>query len=168
MSNQFNLEKFDQEKIKKLNDRMAEIDEAKFEESLIHVLHFAQGQFGYLPEAIQLHIARTLNIPAAKVFGVVSFYSYFNTKPVGKYTISVCMGTACFVRGAEKVLNEFKKQLEVETGETTTDKMFTLKDVRCVGACGLAPVVMIGEDVFGSVTTSEVSEIITEYRNKEE
>lgn len=169
MSNKnFSLEKFDQEKIEQLNSRIAEIEDGKKEESLIHILHFGQKLFGYLPEAIQLHIARTLDIPAAKVYGVVSFYSYFNVKPVGKYTISVCMGTACFVRGAEKVLKKFKEELGIDNGETTKDKIFTLKDVRCVGACGLAPVVMIGEEVFGSVTPDEVKNIIADFRNREE
>ncbi len=136
--------------------------------SLINVLHKAQELFGYLPKEVQLFIARKLDMPAAKVFGVVSFYSYFTTEPVGKYTISICMGTACFVRGAEKVLEEFKKELDIENGETTKDGLFTMKDVRCIGACGLAPVVFLDDQVFGHVTVDGVREILKKYRKEHE
>lgn len=108
-----------------LQDYISGVEDKKG--SLIRVLHKAQELFGYLPNEVQLFVARQLEIPAAKVFGVVSFYSYFSTEPVGKHKISVCMGTACFVRGAEKILDEFKKELFIETGETTKDGMFTLK-----------------------------------------
>ena len=136
--------------------------------SLIHVLHKAQDLFGYLPKEVQLYVARKLDIPAAKVFGVVSFYSYFATEPVGKHKISVCMGTACFVRGVEKVMDEFKKELFIETGQTTKDGQFTLKDVRCIGACGLAPVVFIDDQVYGHVTPDGVREILKKYRKEYE
>lgn len=167
MSKEFSLDKFDKEKVKKLDSYIKDLNEEKYDEELIHILHHAQGIFGYLPEAIQVHIARSLDIPTSKIYGVASFYSYFNLNPVGKYTISVCMGTACFVRKADKVLDEFKERLGIDTGETTTDKHFTLKDVRCVGACGLAPVVMIGDKVYGSVTPEEVSGIIAEYTEED-
>lgn len=136
--------------------------------SLIIVLHTAQELFGYLPEEVQLFVARKLDIPGAKVYGVVSFYSYFTTKPVGKHKISICMGTACFVRGAEKIVNEFKKQLLVETGETTRDGLFTLKDVRCIGACGLAPVIYIDDKIYGHVTVDGVRVILGNYREENE
>lgn len=136
--------------------------------SLIHVLHKAQELFGYLPPEVQLFIARKLDIPGAKVFGVVSFYSYFTTKPVGKHKISVCMGTACFVRGAEKIVDAFKNELGVQNGETTPDGLFTLKDVRCIGACGLAPVVFLDDQVFGHVTVDGVKEILKKYRKGNE
>jgi len=136
--------------------------------SLIHVLHKAQELFGYLPPEVQLFIARKLDIPGAKVFGVVSFYSYFTTKPVGKHKISVCMGTACFVRGAEKIVDAFKNELGVQNGETTPDGLFTLKDVRCIGACGLAPVVFLDDHVFGHVTVDGVKEILKKYRKGNE
>lgn len=134
------------------------------EGSLIHVLHRAQSLFGYLPREVQLFVARKLDIPGAKVFGVVSFYSFFTQTPRGKHTISICMGTACFVKGADKVLDEFSTQLGIVNGETTDDGQFTLRDVRCIGACGLAPVVMVGEKVYGHVTKADVAKILDEYR----
>lgn len=136
--------------------------------SLIHVLHKAQDLFGYLPHEVQLYIARKLGISGAKVFGVVSFYSYFTMTPVGKYKISVCMGTACFVRKADKVLDAFKEELSLENGETTEDGLFTLLDVRCVGACGLAPVVFINDQVYGHVTVEDVGELLNKCRKEHE
>jgi len=135
--------------------------------SLIHVLHRAQGLFGYLPQDVQLHVARKLGVSGAKVFGVVSFYSYFETEPVGENVISVCMGTACFVRDAERVIRKFEESLDINIGETTNDMKFTLKDVRCIGACGLAPVVTIGEKVFGHVSPEDVDDIINQYKGGE-
>ena len=131
--------------------------------SLINILHKAQELFGFLPREVQLFIARELKIPAAQVFGVVSFYSYFTTKPTGKHTISVCMGTACFVKGADKVIAKFQEKLGIGVGETSEDGNFTLRDVRCVGACGLAPVVLVDEKVYGNVTENDVERIISEY-----
>ena len=135
--------------------------------ALIAILHHAQELFDYLPTEVQLFVARKLGIPAAKVYGVVSFYSFFTTTPRGKYKISVCLGTACFVKGVEKVYNEFKKQLNVVDGEVTQDGLFSIHPVRCIGACGLAPVIMINEDVHGMLTPSDVSGIIQTYRDKE-
>ncbi len=132
--------------------------------ALIEILHKAQQIFGYLPRDVQLYVARKLGIPGAEVFGVVSFYSYFTTKPRGKHTISVCMGTACFVRGADKIVERFKERLGIESNEITEDGLFSLKDVRCVGACGLAPVVMVDDKVYGRVKVEEVDEIIEKYR----
>jgi len=129
---------------------------------LIRVLHKAQGIFGYLPREVQVYVAKSLNLPVAKVFGVVSFYSFFTMTPKGKYSIAICMGTACYVRGAEKILDEFKKQLGISVGETSKDGMFSIDALRCVGACGLAPVVMIGEKVYGRVTLEMVKEILEE------
>ncbi|MCX7749855.1 MAG: NAD(P)H-dependent oxidoreductase subunit E [Clostridia bacterium] len=135
--------------------------------ALIEILHRAQDIFGYLPRDVQLFIARKLGIPGAEVFGVVSFYSYFSTKPSGKHTISVCMGTACFVRGADKIIGKFKERLGIESNETTEDGMFTIKDVRCIGACGLAPVVMVDGKVYGRVKEEDVDRIINQYLGKE-
>ena len=133
--------------------------------TLIEILHKAQNIFGYLPRDVQLFIARKLGIPGAEVFGVVSFYSYFTTKPEGKHTISVCLGTACFVRGADKIIERIKEKLEVESNETTKDGLFTLKDIRCIGACGLAPVIMIDGKVFGRVKEDELDGILNSYRS---
>lgn len=135
--------------------------------ALIEILHRAQEMFGYLSRDVQLYIARKLGIPGAEVYGVVSFYSYFTTKPSGKHTISVCMGTACFVRGADKILGRFKEKLGIESNETTEDGLFTIKDVRCIGACGLAPVVTVDGKVYGRVKEEDVDNIIDEYRGKE-
>lgn len=137
------------------------------EGALIEILHKAQEMFGYLPRDVQLYIARKLGIPGAEVYGVVSFYSYFTTKPSGKHTISVCMGTACFVRGSDKILGKFKERLGIESNENTEDGLFTIKDVRCIGACGLAPVVMVDGKVYGRVKEEDVDTIIDEYLRKE-
>ncbi|MBU5483391.1 NADH-quinone oxidoreductase subunit NuoE [Clostridium sp. MSJ-11] len=134
------------------------------EDALIAVLHRAQKIFGYLPREVQNFIAEKLNVPVSKVYGVVTFYSYFNTEPKGKYVISVCMGTACFVRGAGDVLHEFENKLELKTGETTADGMFTLDALRCVGACGLAPVVTINDKVYGHVTKDQVGKLLEDYK----
>ena len=130
---------------------------------LINVLHKTQGMFGYLPAEVQEVIAKELNIPVARVYGVVTFYSFFTMKPKGKHPISICLGTACYVRGAEKVLDEFKRALNVKVGESTSDGKFSLSCLRCVGACGLAPVVMIGEKVYGRVSPDGVKDILKEY-----
>ena len=135
--------------------------------SLIQVLHHAQGIFGYLPKEVQLYISEKLNIAPAKVYGVVSFYSYFTTEPRGKYKISVCLGTVCFVKGSDKVMAEFEKQLGIKAGETTEDLKFTLEGLRCVGACGLAPVVVVNGKVYGQATPDDVSKILDNYRNLE-
>ncbi len=132
--------------------------------ALIEILHKAQSLFGYLPRDVQLFVARKLGIPGAEVFGVVSFYSYFTTKPRGKHTISVCMGTACFVKGADKIMERLKEKLKIESNEITEDGLFTLKDIRCVGACGLAPVMMIDDKVYGRVKEEELDSILETYR----
>ncbi|WP_420885519.1 NAD(P)H-dependent oxidoreductase subunit E [Candidatus Xianfuyuplasma coldseepsis] len=132
--------------------------------SLINVLHRAQHIFGYIPRELQLYIARKLNIGAAKVNGVVSFYSYFSEEKTGKYLISVCMGTACYVKGAEEIVKTFLRELDVDKHEVTDDELFSVRDVRCVGACGLAPVVTVGEKVYGHVTPDDVAKIIKDFR----
>jgi NADP-reducing hydrogenase subunit HndA len=134
------------------------------EGELINVLHKTQGTFGYLPAEVQEVIAEKLKIPAAKVYGVVTFYSFFTMIPKGEHPVSVCTGTACYVRGAETVLNEFKKHLGVEMGETTADGKFSLSCLRCVGACGLAPVVLVGDKTFGRVAPDDVKKILVEFQ----
>ena len=150
----------DKEKYAQLDAFIASLPTTEGE--LIRVLHTAQGIFGYLPKEVQIYVAKKLNVPVSKVYGVVSFYSFFTLKPKGEYDISVCMGTACYVRGSENVLEELKKQLGIEIGDTTEDGKFSLRTLRCVGACGLAPVVMIGEKVYGRVTPDMVSNILAE------
>lgn len=131
---------------------------------LIRVLHKAQGIFGYLPAEVQKFVGKKMDLSTAKVFGVVSFYSYFTMTPKGEHSISVCMGTACYVRGAEKIQTEFCKQLGLKVGETSEDGKYSLDALRCVGACGLAPVVLIGEKVYGRVTVDEVKKILLEHK----
>lgn len=135
--------------------------------ALIQVLHHAQGIFGYLPKEVQLHVASKLDVSPAKVYGVVSFYSYFTTEPKGEYKISVCLGTVCFVKGSDKVLREFEKQLGIKSGETTPDLKFSLEGLRCVGACGLAPVVVVNGKVYGQVKPEQVADILSHYNKLE-
>lgn len=131
---------------------------------LIAVLHKAQELFGYLGEEVQLFVSKRLGVPVSKVYGVITFYSFFTTEPKGKYVINVCAGTACFVRGAGEIIEEFKKNLNIEVGETTDDGLFTLDTLRCVGACGLAPVVMVNNRVYGHFTKKDVEKVINEYK----
>ena len=133
---------------------------------LIPVLHQAQLLFGYLPHDVLVRIAEELGLPLSEIYGVSSFYSFFSLKPRGKYTVSVCMGTACYVKGAPALLEKIKETLQVEDGETTKDGLFTLDTTRCVGACGLAPVLTIGDDVYGRVTPDKVPEIFERYRQE--
>ena len=139
------------------------IDDIHAKESdLIEVLHKAQNLFGYISEELVAHISYKLGVPRAKIYGVVSFYSYFTTEPRGKNVINVCMGTACFVRGADKILRELESQLRLKSGETSIDGMYTIDSLRCVGACGLAPVVMVNDKVYGRVESADVAKIISE------
>jgi NADH-quinone oxidoreductase subunit E/NADP-reducing hydrogenase subunit HndA len=153
--------KLKQSEVDKLKEVCASFNNEAGE--LINVLHKAQSIFGYLPAEVQEIVAHELNVPVAKVYGVVTFYSFFTMIPKGKHPISICTGTACYVRGAEKVLDEFKRRLNVQVGETTPDGKFSLSCLRCVGACGLAPVVMVGEKVYGRVSPDGVAEILAEY-----
>lgn len=130
---------------------------------LINVLHKAQTHFGYLPAEVQEIVSQELNVPVAKVYGVVTFYSFFTMIPKGQHPISICTGTACYVRGAEKVVDEFKRILNIKVGETTPDGKFSISCLRCVGACGLAPVVTVGEKVYGRVSPDGVADILKEY-----
>ncbi len=133
------------------------------EEALTTVLHKAQEIFGYLPKEVQEFIADKLNEPLARVYGVVSFYSFFTMIPKGDIAISVCLGTACFVRGAEKVLDEFQSRLGIKAGETSPDGKFSLDVLRCIGACGIAPVVLVNGKVYKKVEAGEVKNIVSEY-----
>lgn len=135
---------------------------------LIQVLHRAQEIFGYLPPEVQYYIAKELNLPLSQVNGVVTFYNFFRTEPVAKHVINVCMGTACHVRGAENIVKAISEELGIKVGETTPDKFYTLSTARCFGACGLAPVIMINEDVFGKLTPEKVKEVLREYREQKE
>jgi NADH-quinone oxidoreductase subunit E len=137
------------------------------EEQLIHVLHYAQQVYGYLPHNLQLHIARKLGLSGARVNGVVTFYSFFNENPVGQYVTSVCMGTACFVKGADKILDRVLDLTKSEKNKMSEDGLFTVKDVRCIGACGLAPVMTVNEKVYGKLKVNEVDKIIRRCRGEQ-
>ena len=134
------------------------------EGALIPILQSVQNLFGYLPEAALRKISRRLNKPYSEVAGVVGFYSYFSTVPKGEHTIRVCLGTACYVRGGKDVLKAFADELNVGVGETTQDRKFSLEVGRCFGACGLAPVIMIDDEVFQKVKPSRINEILNSYK----
>jgi len=131
--------------------------------SLIPVLQQAQGLIGYLPPSVQRHIAKGLNIPVSEVHSVVSFYSFFTMKPKGKHNIRVCLGTACYVKRAEEILEKFKETLGIDVGEVTGDKKFSMESVRCLGACGLAPVVVVDNEIYASVDPVKTPDIIKKY-----
>ncbi len=133
--------------------------------ALIPVLHQAQELFGYLAEDVQELVAEGLGIPLSEVYGVITFYSLFSTKPRGENTIGVCMGTACYVKGAADILKAIQTELGVEIDDTSKDGLFTLTVTRCLGACGLAPVITIGEDVYGRLTPDKIPDILNKYRN---
>jgi NADH:ubiquinone oxidoreductase subunit E len=132
--------------------------------ALIPVLQSAQNLLGYLPKEVLIHISDQLDIPYSEVAGVVTFYSFFTTVPRGKHTVRVCLGTACYVRGGKEVLDAISKELRIEVGQTTEDRLFSLEIGRCFGACGLAPVVMIDETVFQRVKPSRIRALLDPYR----
>lgn len=131
--------------------------------ALMPVLQQAQEIYGYLPIEVQKIIAEEMNIPLEKIYGVVTFYSQFSLNPKGKYTISVCLGTACYVKGSGDIFNELSEKLGIGGGETTPDGKFTLVDCRCIGACGLAPVLTVNDDVYGRLTVDDVDGILAKY-----
>jgi len=130
----------------------------------IPVLQRCQEIVGYLPPVVQKRIAKGLNISPAEIHSIVTFYSYFTMKPRGDHNIRVCLGTACYVKRVEEILNKIKSDLKIDVGEVTEDKKFSLETVRCLGACGLAPVMVIDDETFGAMTTKKVPDIIEQYR----
>lgn len=151
-----------EQKYAELDEFIASVDYKPTE--LIAILHRAQHIFTYLPREVQEHIAKRLDIPVAKVYGVVTFYSFFTMEKKGKYMINICLGTACFVRGSDKILAEFEERLGIKCGETTEDGLYTLSSLRCVGACGLAPVIQVNGKTYGNATIETVKEILDEYK----
>lgn len=132
--------------------------------SLIPVLQKAQEIFGYLPLEVQKYVAEGMNVSLQEVYGVATFYAQFSLTPKGEHTIGLCMGTACYVKGAKAILDKVKEELGIEVGETSEDLKFTLEATRCLGACGLAPVMMIDEDVYGRLTVESIPDILKKYR----
>lgn len=130
---------------------------------LLEVLQEAQAIMGYLPIEVQKKVAEATGLTLSEVYSTITFYSFFSLKPRGKYQIRVCLGTACYVRGADKVLDRLKTELGIDVGDTTEDNKFTLDGCRCVGACGLAPTIIINDDVYGRLTPDKIPEILKKY-----
>jgi NADH:ubiquinone oxidoreductase subunit E len=149
----------------KLFERLTDLlQEYRYKDGgLIPVLQIAQGLFGFLPEHVLRHIAHGMDKPYSEVAGVVGFYSFFSTQPRGDNVIRVCLGTACYVRGGKQVLDSIKKELAIDIGETTEDQLFSLEIARCFGACGLAPAIMINDDVHQRVKPARIKQILAPY-----
>lgn len=158
-------------KKKKLTELIKFIEETRKNDNpdsyLIAVLHKAQELFSYLPCDIMDEIAYEMNIPTAHIWGVATFYHYFNLKPPGKHVISICLGTACYVKGADRILETLKDNLGIDVGGVTEDGLFSLQGARCLGACGLAPVVMIDGKIYGDLTPEKMVKILDDFRKAE-
>ena len=148
--------------------KMKEILETytKDKSNLIQILNEVQEYYGYIPKSAQIEISEYLGLPMAEVYGVITFYSRFTLKPKGKYNVSVCLGTACFVKGSEKILDRLKEKLGIDVGQTTPDGKFSIEATRCIGACGLAPVFTVNDEVYGKATPEMIDKVIDEYMNK--
>ena len=155
------LKEFTKEQVAKL-DSIIEKFKGK-PGGLIPVLEEAQVALEFIPIPVQKRIASGLNLPLSRVYGVVTFYSFFTMTPRGKHTVRVCLGTACYVRGGKELTDALEKQFGIKQGETTADRMFTLESVRCLGACGLGPVVVVDEDVHGRLKPGKVKEVLSQY-----
>lgn len=130
---------------------------------LMKALQKAQEIYGYLPEEVQIRIAETFGVPLSEIYGIATFYSQFNLYPRGEYKIGICLGTACYVKGSGEILAKFKTKLGIEPGQTTADRKFTLEATRCIGCCGLAPVLTVNDEVYGKVTPDDVDKILAKY-----
>ena len=135
---------------------------------LMQTLQKAQGIFGYLPIEVQKFISEEMNIPLAEIYGVVTFYTQFSIEPKGKHKIGVCLGTACYVKGSQLVMDKISKELNIKIGCTTDDNLFTLEATRCLGCCGLAPVMIIDDEVYGKLDPKKIPDIIAKYKGYEE
>lgn len=136
-------------------------------QNLITILNEVQEKYGYIPQVAQMEISEYLNIPLAEVYGVITFYSRFTLKPKGKYNVSICLGTACFVKGSKELFERAKQKLGIEEGETTSDGLFSLDATRCVGACGLAPVFTVNNEVYGKATVKKLDEVLDSIKEQE-
>ena len=139
----------------------------KQKDSLIAILNEVQEKYGYIPKQCQMEISKYLEMSMAEIYGVITFYSRFTTSPKGKYNIAVCLGTACFVKGSQSILDRLKERLKISGGETTPDGKFSIDEVRCVGACGLAPVFMVNDEVYGNATVKMVDEVLDKLEKEE-
>ena len=140
---------------------------AKEKDKLVAILNDVQERFGFITKEAQLEISEYLYISIAEIYGVITFYSRFTLAPKGKYNISICLGTACFVKGAQALLDRAKERLNIGPGEVTPDGKFSIDDVRCVGACGLAPVFMVNDEVYGNATVKQLDEAIDKYSKED-
>ncbi len=134
--------------------------------SLIMVLHEIQNHYGYVPRDVSLQLSSLLDIPLARIYEVITFYNYFKLDPPGKYTIAVCLGTACYLKGAPEIVEEIKTMFNIKEGQTTADGLFHLDVVRCLGCCGLAPVMMVNGEIYGKVKREEVAGILSKYKKE--
>ena len=139
----------------------------KQKDSLIAILNEIQEKYGYIPKNSQMEVSKYLEMPMAEIYGVITFYSRFTTEPKGKYNIAVCMGTACFVKGCQSILDRLIERFKISGGETTPDGKFSIDEVRCVGACGLAPVFMVNDEVYGNATVKMVDEVLDKLEKEE-
>jgi len=155
------LQEFTKEQVKKLDGIILKYKGKPG--GLIPVLEEAQVALEYIPMSVQKRIAAGLNLPLSRVYGVVTFYSFFTMTPRGKHTVRVCLGTACYVRGGKAIAETLEKQFGIKEGETTADRMFTLESVRCLGACGLGPVIVVDEDVHGRIKPAKVKDVLSQY-----
>ncbi len=149
------------ERLEKIKEVIKECNGDKSQ--LIHVLNEVQELYGYIPTYVQKVISEELDIPMAEIYGVITFYSRFSLEPKGKYNVSVCLGTACYVKGSQGVLDKVKEILGIDVGQVTKDGKFSIESTRCVGACGLAPVMTVNSDVYGNMDPSKVKEILAKY-----
>ncbi len=154
----------------KLSKEMQELlkNYSQDKSNLIQILNEVQEKYGYIPKQSQIEISNYLSIPMAEIYGVITFYSRFTLEPKGKYNISVCLGTACFVKGSQALLDRLKERLKIDEGQTTPDGKFSIDATRCVGACGLAPVFTINNEVYGKATVKKLDEVLDEYMKKED
>ena len=136
-------------------------------DNLIQMLNEVQEHYGYIPEKAQRGLSEFLNVPMAEIYGVITFYSRFTLKPKGKYNISVCLGTACYVKGSQRIMDRLKERLKIEPGETTKDGLFSIEETRCVGACGLAPVFTVNGEVYGKATVKKLDEVLENLEKQE-
>ncbi len=158
-----------EDKLQQLKEYMASVEQGENADSyLIAILHKAQELYGYLEKEAMDEVAKTMRIPTAHIWGVATFYHYFNLSPKGKHTISICLGTACYIKGAEDLYRVIRDELKIDYGQTSEDKLFTLQEARCLGACGLAPVVMIDGKIYGELTPKKMLQLLQEYRKQAE
>jgi len=157
----------DEQKLAQLKEFIAQTQNQEHPDSfLIAVLHKAQGLYGYLPVEVMDEVSEAMGIPTAHIWGVATFYHYFNLTPPGEHVISICLGTACYVRGAGQILQTLKDELKIDMGQVTEDGLFSLQPARCLGACGLAPVAMIDDKIHGDLTPKKMIQILNQYRKQ--